>query len=259
MQTPTAPGLLPLPDSEVHLWLVFLDRITNPETLHAYEKLLTPDDEARYRRFAFARNREQFLIARALLRTTLSRYAPVPAADWRFRASSHGKPEVALPAGFAQLQFNLSHTDGLVACVVASGRAVGVDVEHMGRREVRVALARYCLSTSELAHWEGLASEDRQTVFFDYWTLKEAYIKARGLGLSVPLRDVSFHLQGHGPPVISFAAGFDDDPQAWQFAQLRPGESHRAAVAVRRTDGRDLALVIRETVPFADTHSMPSK
>jgi 4'-phosphopantetheinyl transferase len=216
---------------------VFLDRITDPETLQAYESLLSPEEDARYRRFAFARNRQQFLVGRALVRTTLSRYAGVPPAAWVFAASGHGKPEIAAPADFAGLRFNLSHTDGLVACAVTAGREVGVDVEDMSRREVSASLARYCLSAAELAHWEGLSDGERREVFFDYWTLKEAYIKARGLGLSVPLHDFSFRFRVDGPPAISFASGFGDDPAGWHFSQFQ------------RSGATGLTLVIREIVP----------
>jgi 4'-phosphopantetheinyl transferase len=240
--------LLSLPDHEVHLWYVFVDRITDPETLRAYEAVLSPDEEARYRRFAFVRNGQQFLVGRALVRTTLSCYADVPPADWVFAAGVYGKPEIARPEAFAKLCFNLAHTDGLVACAVAACE-VGVDVEEVNRRNVSADLARYCLSAAELAHWESLPDEERREVFFDYWTLKEAYSKARGLGLSVPLHAFSFELHADKPPTLSLTPESGEDPKDWQFARLRPSRHHRAAVAIRRTDGRDVALVVQATVP----------
>jgi 4'-phosphopantetheinyl transferase len=249
MDHSTRLSLLSLPDHEVHLWYVFSDQITDPNTLHSYHALLSPEEAARHRRFAFARNRQQFLVARALVRTTLSRYAGVRPAAWAFVANGHGKPEVAAPAGFSHLRFNLSHTDGLVACAVAAGREVGVDVEDVGRRPVSDGLARYCLSAAELAHWEALPEGERHDAFFDYWTLKEAYIKARGVGLSLPLQDFSFLLRGEGPPAVAFAPGFGDDPDAWQFARFRPSGRHRAALAVRRPDSLDLTPVVREIIP----------
>src|SRR5262249_38781671 len=143
---PMASSLLPLPGDEVHVWFAFADRVTDPRTLHSYEALLSPDEDERRQRYALVRNRHQFLLARGLLRTTLSRYADAPPAAWVFPATGHGKPEIAAPAGLPPLRFNLSHTDGLVACAVAAGREVGVDVEDVGRREVSEGLARYCLS-----------------------------------------------------------------------------------------------------------------
>ncbi len=245
-------SLLPLPDSEVHLWYVFSDRITDPEILRSYQALLAPEEATRHQRYVFARNRQQFLVARALVRTTLSRYAGIPPADWVFVANGYGKPAIASPAGFSHLRFNLSHTDGLVVCAVTAGREIGVDVEDMERRGISAGLARHCLSASELAHWEALPVAEQREVFFNYWTLKEAYIKARGLGLSLPLQDFSFHLHANRPPTITFAPGFGDDPHAWQFTQLQPNSRHQAALAVWRLKGPDLTPIIRETVPSCD-------
>src|SRR5205807_1817726 len=119
-----------------------------------YETLLSPAEVARYRRFSAVRSQLQFLVGRALVRTTLSRYAAVPPTAWVFVATLHGKLEIAAPKEFADIRFNLSHTDGLVASVVAAKREVGVDVEDLGRRVIRPELARYCLAEQELAHWE---------------------------------------------------------------------------------------------------------
>ncbi|MCI0459602.1 MAG: 4'-phosphopantetheinyl transferase superfamily protein [Gemmataceae bacterium] len=251
MDNPKPFSCLALPDDEVHLWYVFPNRISSPEVLQSYQALLSREEATRHQRYLFDRNRQQFLVARALVRTTLSRYAGALPTDWGFVANGHGKPAIAAPKEFSHLQFNLSHTDGLVACAVTSGHEVGVDVEDVGRREISTGLARYCLSASELAHWEALPAAEQREVFFDYWTLKEAYMKARGLGLSLRLHDFSFHLRPGRAPAISFVPGFGDDPGAWQFAQFRPSARHRAAVAVRRPNGRDLRLVVRETVPVS--------
>jgi 4'-phosphopantetheinyl transferase len=85
--------------------------------------------------------------------------------------------------------------------------------------------------------------------FFDYWTLKEAYIKARGMGLAIPLDQFWFTLDASAPVRIAFAPELDDDPASWQFARLRPSARHRVAVAVRRGLGADLALTVRAVVP----------
>jgi 4'-phosphopantetheinyl transferase len=85
-------------------------------------------------------------------------------------------------------------------------------------------------------------------VFFDYWTLKEAYIKARGLGLTLPLGQFTFHRIPGRAPAISFAPELHDDPSSWQFAQFWPTRDHRMAVAVRRT-GDDLPIEVASHLP----------
>ena len=131
------------------------------------------------------------------------------------------------------LRFNLSHTDGLVVCLVAVEREIGVDVEHTARAgSVGIEIAERFSSPSEVAELRSLPFADQRSRFFDYWTLKEAYIKARGLGLHLPLDQFSFHLgltpvtpereptrqhgapgPGPAPPIrISFGPRIPDDP-----------------------------------------------
>ena len=105
----------------------------------------------------------------------------------------HGRPEILdAPPGTPDLRFNISHTDGLIACAVTIGREVGVDVEHIGRHLTHDVAGRF-FAADEVTDLRGLPFEDQQRVFFDYWTLKEAYIKARGFGLALPLGE--FRLQ----------------------------------------------------------------
>ena len=100
----------------------------------------------------------------------------------------------------------------------------------------------------EVADLRAVPEPDRQKLFFDYWTLKEAYIKARGFGLALPLADFAFRLAPPAPPQISFEPSLPDDPATWQFAQDWPTPVHRLGLAVRRT-GSDLSIRIREVVP----------
>ena len=110
----------------------------------------------------------------------------------------HGRPEILdRPAGVPDLRFNLSHTDGLIACAVTIGREVGVDVEHVGRRLTHDIAGRF-FAPREVADLKSLPVAEQPRVFFDYWTLKEAYIKARGFGLALPLGDFAFRPRAAG-------------------------------------------------------------
>ncbi|MCA1586150.1 MAG: 4'-phosphopantetheinyl transferase superfamily protein [Acidobacteria bacterium] len=136
----------------------------------------------------------------------------------------------------ARLRFNLSHTHGLVACVAAVGCDVGVDVEWMDRALTNDIAERF-FSPHEAAELRRLPDAEQSRVFFDYWTLKEAYIKARGLGLAIPLDQFSFRLRPPAPPAIAFEPALDDDPARWQFAQTTPTPRHRLGLAIC-ADGR---------------------
>jgi 4'-phosphopantetheinyl transferase len=209
---------------------------------------LSPQEHERMARLVFERDRRRFLLTRALVRTTLSRYAPVAPADWTFIANVHGRPEILdRPRGVPDLRFNLSHTAGLIACAVTIGREVGVDVEHIQRRLTHDVAGRF-FAPSEANDLKALPEDERTRAFFDYWTLKEAYIKARGFGLALPLADFAFRLAPPAPPRIAFEPALEDDPDTWQFAQDWPTPMHRLGLAVRR-EGDDLPVRIRKVVP----------
>lgn len=236
-----------LPDAAAHVWFTFTDEIADPALLADYRAVLSAEETARLDRFYFEKHRHSFLVSHAMVRAVLSLYADVPAAEWTFVIGSHGKPEIAnsLPM---PLRFNLSHTQGLAAVIVALGRDVGVDVEHVTRREITLQLAERYFAPPEVAALHALPEPQRRERFFDYWTLKEAYIKARGLGLALPLDGFAFHLTGDSSR-ITFTEKIADDPAAWQFARRRLGADHALAAAVRRPGETDLDLVVRPLVP----------
>lgn len=239
-----------LPFNAVHVDLLNTGNQDALARVDKYKALMTPDEHDRMARFVFEKDRRSFLLTRALVRTTLSRYAPVDPSAWRFTTNAHGRPEIVdRPDGVPDLRFNISHTNGLIACAVTIGREVGVDVEHVGRNLMHDIAGRH-FAPSEVADLRKLPEEEQRLVFYDYWTLKEAYIKARGFGLALPLGDFAFKLNPPALPTISFEPAMKDDPSTWQFLQEWPTPSHRLALAVRR-DGSDLPVRIREVVPPA--------
>lgn len=226
-----------LATDEIHLWQVFDDRL--PETALAdCLGLLDAEEYARHRRFRHRGAQRQHLIARALVRTTLSRYAEPAPRDWRFIRNAYGRPEIADPD--VDLRFNVSHSEGLIVCAVARRREIGVDVEHRQRRGRMADIAERFFSAREAAALRALPEARQQQRFFDYWTLKEAYIKARGMGLALPLGGFSFHLDA-GAIRISFE-GLDDDPARWHFWLLQPSASHALALCGERRAGQRLRL-----------------
>jgi 4'-phosphopantetheinyl transferase len=237
-----------LPFNAVHIDLVDTANAAALARLDAYRALMSTDEHERMLRLIFDRDRRAFLITRALVRTMLSRYAAVQPTDWRFIENVHGRPEILdRPSGAPDLRFNISHTNGLIACAVTIGREVGVDVEHVGRHLNYDVPGRF-FAPDEVTDLRKLPVEDQQKVFFDYWTLKEAYIKARGFGLALPLGDFAFKLNPPAPPAIAFEPTLDDDPATWQFMQDWPTPQHRLGLAVRR-EGSDLPVRLRFVTP----------
>lgn len=236
-----------LPKDTAHVWYVATDEIASLEALDGYRALMTPEELAREARYRFEKDRKAHRVARALIRTTLSRYAGVAPADWRFAAGAHGRPDVDAPAQWRSLRFNVSHTPGLVALIVNWEAESGVDVEWRARASADVELADRYFSPAEVADLLQVAPERQRRAFFDYWTLKESYIKARGMGLALPLDQFSFILRADAPIGIAFDAALDDDPARWHFERHYPTPEHTLSLAVSRLPGGPPQVVIRKT------------
>ena len=190
--------------------------------------MLSSHEMARFLRLRSVADRDLFLASHVLVREALSTRADVEPADWQFEAGPHGRPEIAAPE--SDLRFSLSHTRGLAACVVSGGCEVGIDVEDASRRW-SAGLAERVLSDSERHDLLTAPGGEQQTRFLEYWTLKEAYLKARGIGLACSLQEISFYRRDarwH----VEFAAGADDDPRRWRFESWLVDPVHQAALAV---------------------------
>lgn len=223
-----------LVQEDVHVWVASLAPAEQEHDLSELHALLDEEERARAARFLFERHRRQFILSHALVRRALSEYAPVIPEAWRFHANAHRRPEVENAAG-ASLCFSLSHTDGLALCAVTLSAEVGVDVElERPYADDRLSLARALLHPREVAALEATAPADVCARFLELWTLKEAYVKARGLGLSLSFRDFAFTTGSGRAPEIHFDPGLEDSRSGWRFFQLRPTELHRGALAVRR-------------------------
>ena len=189
---------------------------------------MTPEERDAESRFHFPKHRHIHRVTRALARTVLSGYLGVAPADLRFEPGPWGRPELVAPVK-STLSWNLAHTDGLVVLLVADGCTVGVDVEDAVQRRAPLDVAEHQFAPAEVAELRSLPPTQQPFRFFEYWTLKESYIKARGMGLAIPLADFAFDPAG-AAPTISFH-GIDDDPRDWQFALLRPTATHPLAAA----------------------------
>jgi 4'-phosphopantetheinyl transferase len=139
------------------------------------------------------------------------------------------------------LHFSLSHTDGLVACAVSFCERIGIDVEATDRPASHLAIARAFFSSAESDYLLSLPRAQQTDRFFDLWTLKEAYTKARGMGFHLPLDEFSINVAPQGKPSITFSHDLGDDPKSWCFSRVSPSTRHRLAVA--DGSGRNLPLI----------------
>jgi 4'-phosphopantetheinyl transferase len=202
--------------------------------------ILSDDEIRRAERYHFEPDRWLFVASRALVRQTLSQHANVGPAAWRLDTDSYGRPYCVFPAEGRMLKFSVSHTEGLVMCAVVFNRDVGADVERL--RECPLDIVDSCFAPVEAQSIRERSGNERAERFFAYWTLKESYIKARGLGLSIPLDKFAFHLSDDRPPRLEIDPVLDDQASGWRFCSLQPTPTHRAALCVYFPDQPTLSI-----------------
>jgi 4'-phosphopantetheinyl transferase len=200
---------------------------------------LSPEERARAGTFLFAADRQAYVTTRALVRVALSQHHSVAKELWRFRMNEYGKPETD-PA--CELRFSVAHTRRLVVCLVSRGIEVGVDAEGQERAGEIVELAEEVLSAAELGQLRVLQEDERKDRALTLWTLKEAYTKALGQGMSFPLKRASFVFGEGGEIRLDVEAEQDGLGAPWQFC-IMDHASHRIAVVIERTPGLRLGRV----------------
>lgn len=202
--------------------------------------VLSEEELARGARFVAELHRRRFMIGRAVLRRILAARLDVAPVALRFSYGDWGKPALAPSSGQAPLAFNVSHSQGLMLCAVTSDRAVGIDVEREPQSRDLMGIARSCFSPDELASLARLDEAARPRGFVACWTRKEAYIKAVGMGMSIPLAGFSVSLAPGEPPALLHVHDAPDAPDRWSMAAFDPAPGFAAAVVA---DGQDWSLV----------------
>lgn len=226
-----APERPALAAGEAHVWRACLS--PGAAVLRELWESLSPDERGRAGRFHFRRDREHFVAARGALRNILGRYLGSEPGRLLFSYDGYGKPSLGGETCGGPLRFNVSHSGGVALYALTAGPEVGVDIEQVREEFASLEIAERFFSRREYAALEALAPDERASAFFDCWTRKEAYIKARGEGLSHPLHLFSVSL---GPCEPAALLSTENDPQEaarWSLVELSPGEGYRAALAVR--------------------------
>jgi 4'-phosphopantetheinyl transferase len=208
---------------------------------------LAESERTRAARFHHLSDRWEFLLGRLMARHLLSGRSGVPPGEFRFVENAHGRPEIAHPSLDRPLRFNLSHSGGIVACVLGEAQQIGVDVERLDRPPIDPRVIRRYCSEPEQAALAEMPEALRHERFLELWTLKEAYVKARGTGLTLPLRKVSFDVGVEGPGDVSFN-GIDEEAR-WMFAHTRLEPRHLLAVAAERDPDAEAGVQLRTFAP----------
>jgi 4'-phosphopantetheinyl transferase len=223
-----------LADDEVHVWRVSVPQAA--PTAAALAPTLAAEEEARAARFRFEKDRLTYVVGRGRLRALLGAYLQRPARDLQFTTNAHGKP--ALASEGCDLQFNVSHSGDWVVYAVTRGRAVGVDVEGVRPLTSLEGIARRFFSPREVDALFALPEPQRQAAFFRCWARKEAYIKAVGRGLGIPLHEFDVSLAPGEPARLLEARGEAAAPGPWCLRTLEVAADYAAAVAAQGTEWR---------------------
>lgn len=227
------------------VWLWSLDAEA-PE-VEALAAVLSPDERARAGRFAQALHRDRWIVARGRMRQLLGEILSCAPQQIRFSQEAYGRPVLASDHRLSP-SFNLSHSEGVGALAVSFDARIGVDVEAM--RPMGDDDVEWALSRAERLAMSQLQGRDRVEAFFRFWTLKEAFMKALGLGMSLPLDDFDISAPGTEPRLARLA-GAPDAPGRWRLVEHRPAPGFKAAVCAL-TEGRGLDVTWRWTRSGAD-------
>jgi 4'-phosphopantetheinyl transferase len=215
---------------EVHVWRATLDQ--TPSQIQSFRHNLAADEQARAQRFYFERDRGHFIVARGVLRIILGSYLNQAPEGLSFCYSAHGKPALAGESGGDAIRFNVSHSHGIALYAVTRGREVGVDLEHIRSNLAVAEIAERFFSRREVAMLRTLLTEAQREAFFRCWTRKEAYLKARGEGLSLSLDQIDVSLAPGEPDVVPGTQPDSSEASRWSLQELTPAPGYVAALAV---------------------------
>ncbi|WP_022942943.1 4'-phosphopantetheinyl transferase family protein [Psychromonas hadalis] len=229
-----------LTENEIHLWIINPQQINATAVLRA---ILSLNEQQKVDRYRSDKAKHTALITRAFIRLLLSQYESLSPQQWQFSVSELGKPEVknaTLP-----LRFNLSHNDEMIICAICLEKDIGCDIENLSRKISVNAIAKRFFSAQEYQ-----LIKATPTRFFEYWTLKEAFVKATGLGISQGLDTFSFEIKTakEKDRNDNISLTFNENcrektPQDWYHTLLFPDNKHCIGLSLnqkKKTDKRPL-------------------
>jgi 4'-phosphopantetheinyl transferase len=230
------PKKLILKDNEVHVWCCSL--VLNSNILTKLRLILSADELERANRFHFQKDRCRFIAGRGILRSIIAEYLQNRPKEIVFTYNTRGKPSIANMFGDSEINFNLSHSHGLAAYAFTRRRGVGIDIERVRSNLSFERIAKRFFTTEEFQELSSLAQDEFIEGFFKLWTHKEAYIKAKGTGLSIPLNRFAVTINSD-QTVRSKEIGINPDEECgWSFHSLTPEPGYVGALVVEGTNVR---------------------
>jgi 4'-phosphopantetheinyl transferase len=224
-----------LGERDVHLWRLDLNQPS--AIIDRCRQVLSSDEHARADRFHFDRDRHHFIVARGCLRAMLAGYLHVGAQTIEFSYASHGKPELATSySPVQQLNFNLAHSGGFALYAFTRVGEIGVDLEHIRPDFTDDDIARRFFSSNEVSRLTSLPASVRHEAFFNCWTRKEAFLKAKGIGLSLALDQFDVTLAPAEPAALLLTRWDETEATRWSLKAIDVGPAYVAAVAVAGHD-----------------------
>ncbi len=228
---------------EAHVWLIEPESVIDATTLQRCHDMLDAHEREKLGRFLRDSDRHHYLVSHALVRSVLSRYADTAPRDWRFSHGPHGRPEV-ISEQCPDLRFNLTHTAGLAACIVTLDDSCGIDAEQLHERGNPLGVAQRMFSETEVEQLKQREGRDFLEFFYARWTLREAYVKALGIGISFPTREMYFDVAGE-KVTVKFNTTIDDSNDDWQFRLIRHNSTHIIALALHDSAGADKRIRVQ--------------
>lgn len=221
-----------LATQDVHVWRFSLDQ--SPTIVNTFRRLLTPDEQMRADRFHFEKDRHNFIAARGCLRTIIAQYLKTLPHEVRFGYNDHGKPRLLNSGGAADpLHFNVTHSAGIALYAFTRLGEIGIDIEHINPEIAGADIAQRFFSANEIACLQRLPKGMQSRAFFNCWTRKEAFIKAKGVGLSLPLDQFDVALTPSEPVAILRTEWDENEAALWSLKPIDANPAYAAAVALR--------------------------
>ncbi|MEG4074515.1 4'-phosphopantetheinyl transferase superfamily protein [Microcoleus sp. Pol14C2] len=224
------PQDLTLDLGEIHVWRVSLAQTES--CLQSLQETLSPDERTKANGFHFPKGRSQFIVSRGALRAILSGYLNINPHILRFDYNPYGKPSLIAAQGGNTLSFNLSHSGNMALIAITKNRDIGVDIESINPNFPGLEIAEKFFSPLENSVLRSLPEHFQPKAFFTCWTRKEAYIKAVGKGLSIPLNQFDVTLAPGEPPALLNVEDNPEEASRWSLRELIPSSDMVAAVAV---------------------------
>lgn len=225
---------------DVHIWLADLN--LSATFVRQLGTILSDDEHERARRFHFERDRRRFVAARGTLRLVLAHYLKLPPERIQFFYEAAGKPYLRCSGSEPKVQFNVSHSQDTALIGICLDHRIGIDIEFKNPDRATLEVARLFFAPEEISALADLPAKARCDAFFAIWTMKEAYIKGRGEGVSLGLETFAVTIDRDKPPSLLRSSHGKDEGRRWRFWTIDAGSAYAAALAVEGARQRRLSF-----------------